>query len=285
MVRSYYYEHIDPNDPPSERDQFVQARVQALVSTPREQHWITDQTTDVGGTYHRRLIATLPMFTTIHAEIGPGKPTPSPTTGLQMLPTVVAEVDSVLQQVHTITLLPLLAGNDYYCTLRINDQQGEWFTLVEGLTTLRRTVSVDYNSVFINNDGDGGGTGEGEFWVTAFQGKDQIDQLNFGDDEFAILTGTSIPVSRQIVRGPEAVSADNHDISINAAGIEYDGWFESDEHANTWGHPPSLRRNLDFPAGTGETLTNRYFQVQAIPGSVDATFAFTVQGNYSVTYS
>lgn len=283
--RSYYYPTVDPNGTTSDRDMFVGARVQALVSTPVERPWITDQTTDVGGTFFRRLIATPPMFTTIHAEIGTGKPSVGPS-GERVLPTVVATVDSVLKQIHAVELMPLFAGSAYVCTLRISDQQGNWFTLVEDLTTLRRTVTVDFDSVYLDNDGDGGGSGEAEFWITTFEGDHEIGRIHFGDDENDVYTGTAVLLSDQIVRGPVAVTAKDHDIGINAAGIEYDGFLESDEHADTWGHPPHLRRQLDLPTGQGrETVSHQFFQVQAIPGSVDDDFAFSVRGHYSVSYT
>lgn len=283
--RSYFYPDVDPNGRTSDRDQFTGAQVQALVSVPVEQPWITDQTTDVGGTFYRRIIATPPLFTAIHAEIGTGKPSRG-TFGELILPTVMATADSQMKQVHTLELLPLLAGQPYVCTLRINDSAGNWFTLVEDLTTLRRTVTVDVESVFINNDGDGGGAGEAEFWITTFEGDTQIDQIHFGNDEYDVYTGTAVLLGNQIVLGPKTVTEDDHDIGINAAGIEYDGFLEADEHANTWGHPPHLRRQLDFPAGSGrESLSHQYFQVPAVPGSVGDDFAFTVIGHYSVAYT
>lgn len=283
--RSYFYRSVDPNGRTSERDLFTGAQVQALVSVPEEQPWITDQTTDVGGTFYRRIIATPPLFTAIHAEIGTGTPSRG-TFGEMILPSVVATADSQLKQVHTVELLPLLAGQSYVCTVRINDAAGRWFTLVENLTTLLRTVTVDVASVFINNDGDGGGAGEAEFWITTYEGETEIDQIHFGDDENDVYTGTAVLLGNQIVRGPKVVTAADHDIGINAAGIEYDGFLEADEHANTWGHPPHLRRQLDFPAGSGrETLSQQYFQVPAVPGSVGDDFAFTVIGHYSVAYT
>lgn len=283
--RSYYYPTVDPNGADNARDMFVGAQVQALVSTPVEQPWITDQTTEVGGTYYRKLIATPPLFTTIHAEIGTGKPSVGPS-GELVLPAVVAAVDSVLKQIHTFELQPLFAGTGYICTLRINDQQGNWFTLVEDLRTLLRTVTVDFDAVYIDNDGDGGGAGEAEFWITTFEGDREIGRIHFGDDENDVYTGTAVLLGDQIVRGPAAVTEADHDIGINAAGIEYDGFLESDEHADTWGHPPKLRRQLDFPAGQGrEALSHQFFQVQAVPGSVDDDFAFSVRGRYSVNYT
>lgn len=280
-----YVDGTDPNAGPNDRARFEHAQVQALVSKPDRQPWITDQTTDVGGTFYSRLIATPPLITTVHAEIGLAPPVAG-TFGELTFSAVVASTDSVLRSVHQIELTPLMAGTLYFCTLRLSDQKGNWFYLEESLVTLQRTVTVDIDSVFINNDGDPGGAGEAEFWITTFEGDSQVDQIHFGDDEFDILTGSSVPVNRQLVLGPTAVSATNHDIGINAAGTEYDGWFESDEHANTWGHPPDLRRQLDFPAGRGvEQLTNHAFSVSAIPGSVDDDFQFTVQGHYSVQYT
>lgn len=283
--RAYIDDWADPNAAPNDRARFEHAQAQALVSKPERQPWITDQTTDVGGTFYARLIATPPMITTVHAEIGLAPPVAG-TFGELTFSGVVASADSVLKSVHAIELTPLLAGTLYFCTLRLSDQQGNWFYLEESALTLQRTVTVDFDSVFINNDGDGGGVGEAEFWITTFEGDSQVDQIHFGDDEYEILTGSAVPLNRQVVLGPTAVSAANHDVGINAAGIEYDGWFESDEHADTWGHPPNLRRQLDFPAGSGvEQLTNHAFGVSAIPGSVGDDFTFTVQGHYSVAYS
>ncbi|MEJ7649049.1 MAG: hypothetical protein WKF57_08460 [Nakamurella sp.] len=283
--RSYFYSNVDPRGRTTPRDMFTGAQVQALVSVPEEQPWITDQTTDVGGTFYRRIIATPPLFTAIHAEIGTGTPSRG-TFGELILPNVVATADSQMKPLHTLELLPLLAGQRYVCTLRINDSAGNWFTLVEDLTTLLRTVTIDVDSVFINNDGDPAGAGEAEFWITTYEGDTQIDQIHFGDDENDVYTGTAVPLSNQIVRGPKAVTDTDHDIGVNAAGIEYDGFLEADEHANTWGHPPHLRRQLDFPAGSGrESLSHQYFQVPAVPGSVDDDFAFTVIGHYSVAYT
>lgn len=150
--RAYIDDWADPNAAPNDRARFEHAQVQALVSKPERQPWITDQTTDLGGTFYARLIATPPMITTVHAEIGLAPPVAG-TFGELTFSGVVASADSVLKSVHAIELTPLLAGTLYFCTLRLSDQQGNWFYLEESALTLQRTVTVDFDSVFINNDG------------------------------------------------------------------------------------------------------------------------------------
>lgn len=283
--RAYIDDGANPNGPRNDRARFEQAQVQALVKDPTRQDWITDQSTETGGTYYGRLLATGPLITTVHAEISPAPPSTG-VFGELIFADVLASADSALRSVHTFELKPLLAGTGYFCTIRLSDQQGNWFYLQENPVTLQRTVTVDFDSVFVNNDGDGGGTGEAEIWITSFEGDSQVDQIHFGDDEYDVLTGAAVLLGNQLVLGPKPVSAATHDIGINAAGIEYDGFLESDEHADTWGHPPNLRRQLDFPAGSAvEKLTNHAFAVSAVPGSVGDHFAFTVKGHYSVDYT
>lgn len=285
QYRIYTDAAIDPNLVPDNQYAYIEARIAALLLKPDPSDWIRDGNADVGGTFFFRQIATPPILTTIRAEISQDPPFTDKFGQLQFK-NVVASALSVLSTNHLLELKPLLPGTPHFCAFRLSDAKGRWFYLEEKPVTLKRRVSVWIDSLYVDNDGDPLGRGEASFNITTYEGDKEIDQIAFGNDAYEVTDGQTVPLNHLIVLGPKQITPANHAVGINAAGTEYDGWLESDEHADTWGYPPDLRRQLDFPAGRFvEQVNDQAFTVPAVPGSVNDDFQFTVNGRYSVDYS
>jgi len=284
QYRMYQDAAIDPNLVSDAQFTYRQVDIQAFVLQPDARDWIRDGNTQVGGTFYFRQIATPPRLTTIRAEVSPFPPFTDKYGQLQFkAPEQVLQ--SFLTTNHVFELKPLLPGTPYYATFRMSDSKGNWYYVFEKFITLQRKVTVALDSIYIDNDGDPFSSGEASFSVKVYEGDNQIDEVAFGDDEFSVTDGQTVAITHQTVVGPKQVTQASYSIGLNASGTEYDGWLESDEHADTWGSPPDLKRQLDFPAGRFvEQMTNQAFSVEAIPGSVDDDFRFTVKGRYSVEY-
>ena len=205
-------------------------------------------------------------------------------------------------QQYDFNLMPLQPGTTYNVLIRYSDESGNWFMEQEKITTLRRQVVLKGDSIVVDNDGDPFADGEASFNIQFGQGATNTAIFFMGHDDFKVHNGqnlplgtlykldTSLPLVDQVwplpegpvekTFGPYGAGDGLPDITVYAAGTEYDGLFESDEHAATGG---GFFATLTYPTGPDETVTDKTASITAVPDE-DDNFQFTLNYRYSITY-
>jgi hypothetical protein len=185
---------------------------------------------------------------------------------------------------HDAELSPLSPGTRYFCLTRLSDQTGNWQFISKEFLTLQRKVTIRFNKLHIDNDGDTLSNGEAQFFIRVKQGvglRIIQPEIVFGNDSFSIHDGQDLDITTHVfVLGPEDVTLHNELIGIDLFGVEFDGFLESNEYAGGFGRLilPTGRAE-EKPGGIRRPVTKGR-KVVAFPQNL-ATFSFTQ--NYDVT--
>nr|WP_298683284.1 hypothetical protein [uncultured Dongia sp.] len=253
----------------------------------------------VGGTYYGRKIATPGIRTNVLIEVSQQEPVYGLPHYLRFEKPEVS-VLALGEEQYDLNLMPLTPGANYYCLIRYSDSAGNWFFEDAKFTTLRRQVTLKADTIHIDNDGDPHADGEASFNFQFGQGATNTAIFFMGHADFKVHSGqtialgtmlkldTSLPLVDQVwplptgpaekTFGPFSVTPETPDITVYAAGTEYDGIFESDERAASGDH-----HYLSYPYGPGETVIDKAASITANPLDGD-DFTFTVNYRYSVVY-
>jgi len=253
----------------------------------------------VGGTYYGLKYNSPGINTNILFEVSQQEP-------IYGLPNLLRFTDpdrfstvTVGAQQYDLQLMPMEPGTNYNTLIRYSDDQGNWLIEEGKFTSLRRQVTVRADSVHIDNDGDPMADGEASFTFQIGQGPTNTAIFFMGNEDFKVHSGqtiplgtmykldTSLPLADQLwplpqgpaekTFGPFSTSDGLPAITVNAAGTEYDGLLESDEHTGGGASVPFW-----YPFGPGEMVIDQTDSVIAKPSN--GNFEFTLNYRYSVTY-
>jgi hypothetical protein len=291
-----YYEdwEADPNNPRDESPVLATLTVFALLPGPT--NLMTDGfqpgAEEIGGTYYARKIATgVPTFATM--EVGRRLPEKDAIgqyhipDGLVLNSTMIGKVWAPPQTIHDFVPAPLIPGQVYFCVVRVWDTSGRWDERQFGFGTKRRNVKLQWDELFIIDDGVSIGSGSGFFRVELFQAQVPLGDL-WWDRVTSFNTGDKIdilPLAMITETGLQSIDDDNRDVSVNLWGKSYRNAFIADEIAQS----EFGARAIFIPAGRGqETVVNRQDQMGALPkdgGGFTGAFNFGVRVLVNITYA
>jgi hypothetical protein len=284
----------DPNDPHDESPILATLTVFALL--PKPTNLMTDGFQPgaelVGGTFYSRKIATgVPTFATM--EVGRRLPEKD-AIGQYHIPdgcvfnsTMIGKVWGPPQTIHDFSAAPLVPGHVYFCVVRVWDTSGRWDERQFGFGTKRRNVKLQWDDLFIIDDGVSIGSGSAFFRVELFQSQvalgdlwwDRITSFNTGD-KIDIL-----PLGMITETGLQVIDDDNRDVSVNLWGKSYRSAFVADEIARSEFGASAIT----IPSGRDqETVVNRrdLFSANAkYGGGITGAFSFGVHVRVNITYA
>jgi hypothetical protein len=281
-------ESLDPNAPGFSLGRFSPlVTIVAVLAGESQPGWIVDQNLGAGGTFYRRQVATGARVTTMMMEIGEDRPTRD-ATGIWRIPSPAQTLVSTAATNHVVEALNLLPGHHHFATVLLVDAAGQWSSLAEEFTTLRRRVTVNFKHLEVLNDGDTHGTSHGQLRLIVRQ-RDQnareflYDHTNLSD-KIAERQVTLEPFGFVHVIGPEVVDRANRDVGVWVLGTEFDGGgifeiFDPDEHA------ASKMITFALPTGLGkEQVLNAPVIAHARPSPDGGDFEFKVTVLHSIEY-
>jgi hypothetical protein len=290
---------VDPNKPDDQNPVMASLTVFALL--PSETSLITDgfrvDQQDIGGTFYGLKIATsAPTFATL--EVGMSAPVMD-ADGLLRIdnplftlasPSLGGKVADAPVMIHDLfaTETPginkrLDPGTNLFSVVRVNDHFGHWQQIQFAFTTKRRNVKLQWQDLFITNDGVAIGSGSGFFRVEISQAHNQLGDLwwaritKFGTgDTFGFL---SQPMITQT--GLQEIDDNNREIRVNLWGQSYRSWPIADEFASSDLGP----QPIVIPTGRGEQVIDRVDSLFATPddGSINP-FRFMVHIIVNINY-
>ncbi len=279
-----------PDHGPTTLDPLRQASlvVFCLLKKPAAQSLIMDTNELVGGTFYwNRILTSKP---TNIVEIGVSERAPAfDQIGLPRLPERRGSIlPSLFTTDHRSEFTPLFAGNHYFFTVIVVDVFGNWDQKVMQLDTLRRTVTIDFPEVIVNNDGDALSHGKAEFWFKILEdGRDvvefnrptaDVDDWGKKGRPYSLAFPDGTPFHHVI--GPKPAIKGHNSISVYIHGTEYHEWPEEDEKAVM-----PFRHSLNIPFGRfTETVNKEVFWVSCGTGGIN-DFDFDAKVVFSVSYS
>jgi hypothetical protein len=161
---------LDPNAPGFSLGRFrALVTIVAVLAGASQPGWIVDQNIGVGGTFYGRQVTTGARVTTMMMEVGENRPTPD-VTGIWRIPGPSRTLFSAAATNHVLEAQGLLPGHRHFVTILLVDGAGQWSSLAEDFTTLRRKVTVSFKQLEVVNDGDPGGTSNGSLHFIVRQG-------------------------------------------------------------------------------------------------------------------
>lgn len=275
-------------------DRIVQTKVEAFLKVhcvlrDSEKTLIFEESQQAGGTFHIHQIST--TVNTSIARIGASRsPIMLDANGMPLL----AELDGgprippVFDNIHTVELVPLLAGNHYFFAAMVVDLDGNWETIRREFNTLARVLTVSFDVLHIFNDGDANSHGEAEFWFRVqFQSdlvhEKTIDEFHRSEADIDDWSETDRPYTLSSSFKHSGLSQRVHDgeeeVVVASWAREDDSPFGSDAASNLLGQP------LGVPAGKGmEVVSGRPFHLDCPPSSDGSSFHYGVDGTWSVNY-
>lgn len=289
----------NPNDPGVEsRMSLAAIDVFSLLKKPIDTDLLLpDSNEDIGGTYYWAYLRTkVPTF--MHMTISRRPPTPNADGMLTYDPTNeivgTALAAPTLTQDGEMEVTSILPGNFYWVTVRVSDAKGNWQFWKKGnqlepfkpFITLQRRTTVQIKELIVGNDGDPNDTGAAAFNFDIMEGPNSLPLKGwtavktFRYENHNISDGMHYNLPNFVkVLGPAPVSPDKRFVSVSLRGIEFDGWFESNEAASN----EFIGETLQMPDGRGnESVVNREYYIYTKYFTDD--FNFHVKVIYSVEY-
>lgn len=228
-----------------------------------------------------------------------------PETGMAGLP--VFRDRSVVATAHSASTGPkflhklvlsderMLPGNPFFFVILVWDSNGNWDFVwnpdaatppatPKTIASKQRFVDVRLAKLHYLNDSDSETNGEGNFTLVVRQ---KAPPASPKTETLAVATfesGTSLDVvpPMQITLGPEVVTADIRNVSVQVFGFDDDSGSvpqDDDDYANTDATP------LDFPTGEGkEEVIDRLLTLTGNPSVGNDTLRFVAEVRYSVKY-
>lgn len=253
-----------------------------VLKKPEVRPLITDGNEAFGGTWYWRQIHT--NVATNIVTIGVSRS--APTFDSNGIPHVNAPDGSPVAPLqttnnHLVEIKPLLPGNHYFFVVMVADAFGNWDVREAQFTALRRQLTVEFPTVHVFNDGDGGGAGEAEFWFRVYTGSPQQPNVleEFYRPQADVNSGKPYSVGFAFVGPLEVVHPDRATVWVGSNSIEEDGFLESDEGA--W----SRDTNLPFPAGRFvENVTKSTFMMDCPTSTTGDDYHYGVDVRWSVAY-
>jgi hypothetical protein len=182
---------------------------------------------------------------------------------------------------------PLFPGNHYFAVTLVTDRLGNWEVVQAAFTALRRKLTVEFPTVHIYNDGDGGGYGEAGFWFRLYSGARNspilIQQPDFHlptqDVDDWNETDRPYPVGFAHVGQPQVVPPGESRVAVASWGVEDDGAFDSDEAA-------AGDQAIPLPQGrfAESVVSPLTFTMDCPVSSTGDDFRYGVDVRWSVTY-
>lgn len=238
----------------------------AIARRPRSD-LIKSEDSNTGGTWHRHVLSTEePTFAVVAtASRTPltfdedGYPFPGPTYGATALS--VAETVS-----HDFTTLGLLPGTPYTYLVVVIDDAGRWDYRAAAITTLRRALTVQFQTLHVYNDGDTSTVGEVKFFFQVmfmngpgqpelieefFRPRSDVDDWNETDRTYSL--------GYAHIGQPKQVHDGEQHVWVSSKGYEHDTWEED----AAW----SKDASLPLPIGPGETVSNAKLHLDCPPAN------------------
>lgn len=260
-----------------------------LLKKPAAIPLIMDTNESVGGTFYWNRIVTSQPTNIVEVGVSERAPELDPF-GLPRLPERQGPISPPsFTTDHRSEFTPLLAGHHFFFAAIVVDAFGNWDQRVMQLDTLKRTVTIDFPEVIVNNDGDESSVGEAEFWFKIIEGgtpaivefnrpTQDVDDWSETGRPYALAFPDGKPFHHVI--GPKPAVKGQDWISVLIHGTEYDDWPEEDEKA---GGPFAQR--LTIPSGRFvEAVSNQVFWVRCGTGGIN-DFNFSAKVVFSVSYS
>lgn len=279
-------EHPDPNDnltDPAPRDLLT---VVGVIDQHRDLVLLPDGI-GKGGTYIAAPVTTKRSCFCL-LQVGTTAPVVIPTTTksnveLKQIVTPDAEDRSPNGTFHDLECKPLIPGELYSVVIMAVDEEGYWDCKDDVLNTKLRQVDISINNIHVKNDGDPGGAGQAEFWVTVFEGGSAgitaAREFHLGNDDYRVYDGEDIFVAWNVTIGPKKVDPTvNALIAVHTNALEYDG-IEGTEKAGSDGTDTPLR----FPVGRDEETEEFDVHVGGYPLR-DDDFEYSIRFDWKVKY-
>jgi len=276
-------ESLDPNSQDFSLGRFTAlVTVVAVLAGESEQGWIRDENTSVGGTYYRRQVTTGSRTTTALMEVGRDQPEED-AAGIWRIPNPARTLASTAGTDHVLEAVGLLPGHHHFATILLVDGDGRWSSLAEDFTTLQRKVTVTFDHLEVVNDSDPASTGEGVVTMLVRQGGRNVREFTFDHGNLSDKVNerhiTLQPFGFVHVIGPEVVVPENEKVGVWVLGTEFDGLFDTDEHAAS--------RMIDFALPTGfgqEQVLGAPVLAHCRPSSDGSDFELKVTVLHSIEY-
>jgi hypothetical protein len=188
---------------------------------------------------------------------------------------------------HAVEIGPLFPGNHYFAVTLVTDRLGNWEVVQAAFTALRRKLTVEFPTVHIYNDGDGGGYGEAGFWFRLYSGPRNgpilLQQPDFHlptqDVDDWSETDRPYPVGFAHVGQPQVVPPGESRVAVASWGVEDDGAFDSDEGA-------AGDQTIPLPKGrfAENVVSPLTFTMDCPVSTTGDDFRYGVDVRWSVTY-
>jgi hypothetical protein len=179
----------------------------------------------------------------------------------------------------------LFPGNNHVAVVRLSDPFGNWEFLEFPFATLQRKTSVRWKEIDITNDGDPMDHSDASFDFEILEASSMTPNRksrivkSFHWDDGDIWDGKEITLSFSHDWGPQRINSENQFVTVNIRGEEFDGIFESNEHASN----DFMGTLLHAPRGRGrEVVIAALKTIWAKPKNGD--FNFVIQVSYSMEY-
>lgn len=283
-----YDNRTSPGRPGGEKRFKAKLHVFCLLKDTESTFDYVDERIKVGGTYRDHIMVTKEKtFYSIVVSKDPpiSMPNPDPDifNGFPNFPEQWA-TDDILGTIHHVTVMPLDPGHTYNFLIRISDDKGNWKIIDGAFGTKQRKVTIDYEKLFINDDGDNGDTDTGEayFLFRIFQGQKIVDKLMIGDEDILRTVDDTAPPWNlhnlnhpTVILGPETVTDDNRMVSFHTMGVEDDSPLLDEVAAR-------IGPAINFPVGPSEEVYDQPIMIDAF--TYLGTFNFSVEITHSIEY-
>ena len=306
-VLMYDREDVDPNvaiDDPA--PPVARTAVAAIVKrTPAD--LLESEEHDAGGTYVSWYPRTGPNMTRAIMQVGRTEPQQD-GDGVFQMANPLGTLTSDPTNLHQLVFVgeAILPGNDYWASLLLFTDEGDWQSLSIPFTTLLRKVEILLQEIHVINDGSPGhNRASFRLWVCegdtfasacALSEREITDRPSPGEEymeHLALSADCALPVKI----GPSAVPKERRLVSVLTRGIAKSTLGEDDisgnfDPTNSFPDNPPLLESINgdaflyFPTGLNETLEDAEFWSYANPlnNPGDNEFTYEVIGSYSVTY-
>jgi hypothetical protein len=277
-------ESEDPNNPSVEPRAMPLAELAifALRKNPHASDFFDSEDLVIGGTRRTHYI-----FTKQPVNAWEAVSTSAPGTGSSGEPTLAPILSSTwasMKSSHDLVVRDLIPGTHYHVLTRLSDEHGNWQFLSGEFDARLRLIELKVASIFINDDSDGGGRGEGEIKFSIETGPVDAPERSWtarGSVSYQgdYSTGDTVNAPTEMVNvGPEAVTPNNVAIRARIDVVDDDStpiFITDDDEA--WGF--TMLESID---DVTESVIDRKVSLVAGPGTGDLKISTEVQ--YSVKY-
>jgi hypothetical protein len=197
---------------------------------------------------------------------------------------------------HKLTLSDerMLPGHKLFFVTLVWDSNGNWDFVwnpdastppapPEPIKTKQRLLDIRLTKLYYLNDSDSSTNGEGNFTLLVQHKAPPAPPSTATLDVPTFKTGTSLDIipPTQITFGPESVTADTRNVSVQVTGFDDDSGtpFDDDDFGQT------TLSQLRFPIGEGkEDVTDHLLSMAGNPSGGDDDLRFVAEVLYSVKY-